>query len=65
MSETAFPDTYLAELIRSKSAIISALAMLCVQQRRTLQKLENELEQLRAGKSDAAARRVVPSTNGR
>jgi hypothetical protein len=56
MSDNAFPDTFLAELMRSKSALVSALAMLCAAQRRQIRKLESELNQLRASRPDAAAR---------
>lgn len=59
MKDGAFPDTYLLDLMRSKQAVISALAMLCHEQRKQIRKLESELEQLRAGRSDAAPRRVV------
>jgi hypothetical protein len=48
MSDNAFPDTYLAELMRSNSALISALAMLCVERRKQIRKLESELQQMRA-----------------
>jgi len=61
----AYPDVFLLELMRSKQAVTSALAALCMRQRQQLRKLENELEQLRAGRSDAAPRRVVGSTDGR
>jgi len=62
---TPYPDEWLAQLAQSRTAIVSALARLCVEQRQQLRKLENELEQLRAGRSDAAARRVVGSPDGR
>lgn len=55
MSATAYPDEYLAELMRSKSALISALALLAVEQRKQIRKLESELQQLREGKVSAAA----------
>jgi hypothetical protein len=48
MSNGAFPDEHLAQLTQSKSAQISALAMLCVEQRKQIRKLESELQQLRA-----------------
>jgi hypothetical protein len=39
--------------------------LIAYKQREQIHKLENELDQLRAGRSDATARRVVPSNDGR
>lgn len=64
-NDNAYPDVYLLELMRSKQAVTSALAALCMWQRERLRELESELEQLRAGRSDAVARRVVGSADGR
>jgi hypothetical protein len=48
MRDGAFPDEHLAQLMQSKSAQISALAMLCVEQRKQIRRLESELQQSRA-----------------